>query len=171
MSHSPETDVFLQGPETHSLTFSWAPGSLACLLRLALEASQFVSIRCWLVQKGLIGHEKDRKGDEKRRRALHAEWLAEKEEQQVQEILQGVRHGFRRRKGPAFLQDDVSSLTHPEKFKDQIGSMCIRCFLKVHQKLFLYMAGVELLQAFAMIAALTGEAARKLLLGGYERSK
>ena len=64
-----------------------------------------------LLQKELIGHEKERKGDEKRRRALHAEWLAQQDEQQVQQLMDGVRNGFRRRKGPAFLQDDVRTLS------------------------------------------------------------
>ncbi|KAK9829129.1 hypothetical protein WJX72_004046 [[Myrmecia] bisecta] len=61
------------------------------------------------ILEGLIGAEAEKRGDSKRRAALHAQWLEEQDEAQVQQIMDGIKNGFRRRRGPAgFLDDDQS---------------------------------------------------------------
>ena len=59
-------------------------------------------------QEDLIGHERERKGDGKRRAALHSEWLAQKDESETAKLMAAMRRGFRRPRGPAFLGDDVT---------------------------------------------------------------
>lgn len=59
------------------------------------------------LQEDLIGQEKERKGDEARRAKLHQQWLEQQDEQQVAQLLQGVRNGFRRKRAGDLLDDDV----------------------------------------------------------------
>lgn len=60
------------------------------------------------MQEDLIGQEKDRKGDEARRAKLHQQWLQHQDAQQVAQLLQGVRNGFRRKRAGDLLDEDVS---------------------------------------------------------------
>lgn len=57
----------------------------------------------------MIGQEKDRKGDEARRAKLHQQWLEQQDAQQVAQLMQGVRNGFRRKRAGDLLDEDVSS--------------------------------------------------------------
>lgn len=59
------------------------------------------------VQEGLIGHERERRGDERLRAAAHAEWLAQQDEADVQRLMDGMKNGFRQPKRPAFFLDAV----------------------------------------------------------------
>ena len=68
------------------------------------------------MQEDLIGAERERRGDEKRRAALHAEWAAGRDEDEIKELMEGVKGGFRKRRRAGALDDAVrlSSLeTHP----------------------------------------------------------
>lgn len=67
------------------------------------------------LQEDLIGQERDRKGDEALRAKLHQEWLEQQDAQQVAQVMQGVRNGFRRKRAGHLLDHDVSSHTHPLK--------------------------------------------------------
>jgi len=58
-------------------------------------------------QADLIGAGSDRRGDEKKRAALHAEWVAGRHEQDIQELLEGVKGGFRKRRRGGALDDAV----------------------------------------------------------------
>jgi len=58
-------------------------------------------------QADLIGAGAERRGDEKRRAALHASWAAERDEQAVKDLLEGVRGGFRKRRRGGALDDAV----------------------------------------------------------------
>lgn len=60
------------------------------------------------MQEDLIGQEKDKKGDEGRRAKLHQQWLEQQDAQQVAQLMQGVRNGFRRKRAGDFLDEDVS---------------------------------------------------------------
>ena len=65
------------------------------------------------MQEDLIGHERDRKGDERLRAEAHAQWLAQQDERDVQRMMEGMRNGFRKPKGPSFLQDEAWPLPAP----------------------------------------------------------
>lgn len=56
------------------------------------------------MQKDLLGDEveRERKRDEKNRAALHARWLEEQDAGQVEQLLQGVHNGFRRKRKGVF---------------------------------------------------------------------
>lgn len=57
-------------------------------------------------QEDLIGLENDGKHDEKRRAALHAAWLERQDEAAVEQLMIGVKNGFRRKRNA--LDDEVS---------------------------------------------------------------
>lgn len=57
----------------------------------------------------LIGQEKENKGDEARRARLHQQWLEQQDAQQVAQLLQGVRNGFRRKRAGDLLDEDVGN--------------------------------------------------------------
>lgn len=59
-------------------------------------------------QEDLIGQEKEKKGDEARRARLHQQWLEQQDAQQVAQLMQGVRNGFRRKRAGDLLVEDVS---------------------------------------------------------------
>lgn len=69
------------------------------------------------MQRDLIGHEKDRKGDEQRRARLHAEWQVAEDERNLRRLMDGVQNGFRKPQGPSYLEGEVSSflssMAHP----------------------------------------------------------
>ncbi len=73
----------------------------------------------WDVQEDLIGHERERKGDERKRAEAHAQWLAQRDEQDVQQLMEGMRNGFRKPKGPSFLQDEATPTPFPQTIADQ----------------------------------------------------
>lgn len=56
-------------------------------------------------QEDLIGVEKDGRHDEKRRAALHAAWLERQDEAVVEQLMHGVKNGFRRKRSA--LDDEV----------------------------------------------------------------
>ena len=56
----------------------------------------------------MIGQEKDRKGDEARRAKLHQQWLEQQDAQQVAQLMEGVKNGFRRKRAGDLLDEDVS---------------------------------------------------------------
>ena len=58
------------------------------------------------MQAELIGHEKDGRRDEAKRAALHAQWQEAQDEEAVQRLLKGVRHGFRSRPARHSALDD-----------------------------------------------------------------
>ena len=60
------------------------------------------------LQEDLIGQEKESKGDEARRAKLHKQWLEQQDEQQVAQLLQGVRSGFRHKRAGDVLDEDVN---------------------------------------------------------------
>lgn len=71
---------------------------------------------CWetpslrlLLQEDLIGHEKERKGDERRRAEAHAQWLAQQDEADVKRLMDGMKNGFRQPRRPGFLLEEVFS--------------------------------------------------------------
>ena len=59
------------------------------------------------IQEDLIGAERERRGDEKRRAALHAEWAAGRDEDEIKELMEGVKGGFRKRRRAGALDDAV----------------------------------------------------------------
>ena len=64
------------------------------------------------VQEDLIGHGKDRAGDESKRAKLHQQWLEQQDDRQVARLLEGVRNGFRRKRAGNLLDEDVSPLDY-----------------------------------------------------------
>ena len=60
------------------------------------------------MQEDLIGHERERRGDERLRAAAHAQWLAQQDEVDVQRLMDGMKNGFRKPKRAAFLMDEVT---------------------------------------------------------------
>ena len=64
-------------------------------------------LRC--AQEELIGAEQEGRKDEKRRAALHAQWLARQDEAAVEQLLHGVKNGFRRRRHA--LDDEARAIT------------------------------------------------------------
>jgi hypothetical protein len=42
------------------------------------------------------------------RARVHAEWVAKQEEQQVKDLMEGLKNGFRRKRRAGLLDDDVS---------------------------------------------------------------
>ena len=58
---------------------------------------------------GLIGHERDKAGDEALRRGLHAQWLERQDDDAVAQLMEGVRSGFRRKRAGDLLDEDVRS--------------------------------------------------------------
>ena len=83
------------------------PASLATRFFITHERPWKPSIGPGAVQEDLIGHERERKRDEKLRAAAHASWLAQQDEEDVRRLMDGVQNGFRKAQGPSFLQDDV----------------------------------------------------------------
>ena len=63
-----------------------------------------------MVQEELIGQEKDKAGDEAKRAKLHQQWLEKQDEQELAKLMDGVRHGFRRKRAGDLLLDDVCAL-------------------------------------------------------------
>ena len=61
------------------------------------------------MQAGLIGHEKEGRHDERRRASAHAAWQEQQDEAAVQKLLQGLKHGFRRRHASSALDVEVRS--------------------------------------------------------------
>lgn len=59
------------------------------------------------MQEDLIGAEQEGRHDEKRRAALHAAWLEQQDNAQVEQLLHGVKNGLRRRRNA--LDDEVNS--------------------------------------------------------------
>ncbi|KAK9843452.1 hypothetical protein WJX81_003239 [Elliptochloris bilobata] len=53
----------------------------------------------------LIGAGTERRGDERRRAALHAEWAAVRDEEDIKELMEGVKGGFRKRRRAGALDD------------------------------------------------------------------
>ena len=67
------------------------------------------------VQEDLIGYERERKGDAKRRAEAHAAWLEKEDERDMKRLMDGIQNGFKRRKGHEMLDVEVSlqsSLDH-----------------------------------------------------------
>ena len=62
------------------------------------------------MQEELIGHEKDKAGDEGKRAKLHQQWLEKQDEQELAKLMDGVRNGFRRKRAGDLLLDDVQPL-------------------------------------------------------------
>lgn len=58
-------------------------------------------------QDDLIGHEKERRRDEKLRAKAHAEWQEKQDEADVQAVLNGIRGGFRKPKAHFLHEEDV----------------------------------------------------------------
>ena len=61
------------------------------------------------LQAGLIGHERDKAGDEALRRDLHAQWLERQDDDAVAQLMEGVRSGFRHKRAGDLLDEDVRS--------------------------------------------------------------
>ena len=61
------------------------------------------------LQEDLIGQEKERAGDESRRAKVHQQWLEQQDEQQVAQLMAGLRNGFRRKRAGDLLDEDVST--------------------------------------------------------------
>ena len=59
------------------------------------------------LQEDLIGHERERKGDERLRAEAHAQWLAQQDEADVKRLMDGMKSGFRQPKRPGFLLEEV----------------------------------------------------------------
>ncbi|KAL0051020.1 hypothetical protein WJX82_000735 [Trebouxia sp. C0006] len=57
----------------------------------------------------LIGQEKERAGDESRRAKVHQQWLEQQDEQQVAQLMAGLRNGFRRKRAGDLLDEDVGT--------------------------------------------------------------
>lgn len=60
-----------------------------------------------VMQEELIGQEKDKAGDEAKRAKLHQQWLEKQDEQELANLMDGVRNGFRRKRAGDLLLDDV----------------------------------------------------------------
>lgn len=60
-----------------------------------------------MLQEDLIGAGTERRGDERKRAALHAEWAAGRDEDEIKELLEGVKGGFRKRRRGGALADEV----------------------------------------------------------------
>ncbi len=61
------------------------------------------------LQEDLIGQERDKAGDERQRAKLHQQWLEQQDAQQVAQLLEGVRNGFRRKRAGDLLDENVST--------------------------------------------------------------
>ena len=59
------------------------------------------------LQEDLIGHGKDKAGDERRRLEMHQQWLEQQDQQQLAKLVDGVRNGFRRKRAGDILLDEV----------------------------------------------------------------
>lgn len=66
-------------------------------------------IQAVAAQAELIGHEQDKAGDEKLRARLHQEWLQQQDAHQVEQLMNGVRNGFRRKRPGDLLDENVRS--------------------------------------------------------------
>ena len=71
------------------------------------------------MQEDLIGAERERRGDEKRRAALHAEWAAGRDEEEIKELMEGVKGGFRKRRRAGALDDAVRHVAFFGNKQDQ----------------------------------------------------
>lgn len=63
-----------------------------------------------LLQPDLIGTVKETKADERRRKAAHAEWLAEQDRLEMKAIMDKIKNGYGRGKEDDYLSDEVSKL-------------------------------------------------------------
>ena len=59
------------------------------------------------LQAGLIGHEKEGRHDERRRAGAHAAWQEQQDEEAMQKLMHGLKHGFRRRHASSVLDVGV----------------------------------------------------------------
>ena len=80
------------------------------------------------VQRDLIGHEKERRGDERLRAAAHAQWLAQQDEDEVKRLMDSMRNGFKKSKRPSALLDVVCADSHfpcdPDKHTSTVRCQC-----------------------------------------------
>ena len=60
-----------------------------------------------LPQADLIGKAKETDKDRAMRERLHLDWEAQQDDKDVQQVLRGLKGGFRRRRGAGFLDDEV----------------------------------------------------------------
>lgn len=75
---------------------------MCCLISTANQLNAAAAV---CVQEDLIGAEQEGRHDEKRRAKLHAAWLEQQDNAQVEQLLHGVKNGFRRRRNA--LDDEV----------------------------------------------------------------
>lgn len=86
---------------------------------------------CGAPQEDLIGAEADGKHDEKRRAALHAAWLAQQDAAAVEQLMAGVKNGFRRKRNA--LDDEVliSSSVAFKTDEGDIGAVPEKCNVRI----------------------------------------
>ncbi len=72
------------------------------------------------LQADLIGAEQEGRHDEKRRAALHAAWAAQQDAAAVEQLLAGVKNGFRKRR---HALDDEVRFTPPAMGAPCLGSI------------------------------------------------
>ena len=60
-----------------------------------------------LPQADLIGNGKETAKDGKMRLLLHRQWAEAQDDKELQQVMRGLKNGFRRRRGAGFLDDEV----------------------------------------------------------------
>lgn len=60
------------------------------------------------LQAGLIGAAKETAKDGRLRQQLHRQWAEQQDDKELQQLMAGLKNGFRRRRGGGFFDDEVS---------------------------------------------------------------
>ena len=60
-----------------------------------------------LPQADLIGTAKETGADLRKREQLHRQWAEQRDAKELQQVLRGLKNGFRRRRGAGFMDDEV----------------------------------------------------------------
>ena len=97
-------------------------------MHLALcRADRLLTLLYW-GQVDLIGKAKETRTDRRKREELHRQWAEQRDAKELQQVLKGLKQGFRRKHRDGFMDDEVRLLV-VVPFTATVCCVCLFCLV------------------------------------------